>query len=290
MPNQSGPKSTAGKLASCMNNFRHGATSTTLFLKDEDPKQFFALLENAFEQHQPYFDQDAALVTDSVRARWILTRRQRIADGCEGALIERKGHGRTWLDADFIDMTHCDRYVTQARRQLSAALRDLQLIQKMARDEQRWRQQLIRQKETFALDVQRFELMKEREANRMAKIKKTPAEIIAESASTFQDVQADEQGPHIPQGVYVGVEDGVTQVFDRVPTNDEVESLIANADQFNPVPVEVVRTYIFAGRIPPEYEWLITADWERKIENQKLRKTFSFDEWRQLAANEEQAA
>ncbi len=38
MANQTGPTSTNGKLASCMNNFRHGGAATSLFLPGEDQR------------------------------------------------------------------------------------------------------------------------------------------------------------------------------------------------------------------------------------------------------------
>jgi hypothetical protein len=43
------------KSLSCLNHLKHGSTSKTLFLKDENPEEFFALLENFFLQHQPNF-------------------------------------------------------------------------------------------------------------------------------------------------------------------------------------------------------------------------------------------
>src|SRR5579863_7243346 len=141
MSNQTGPNIT-GKLASCMNHLTHGGTSESLFIKDEKPEDFFTLLENAFEQHQPAFDQDAILVTRSVRAHWILMRRERTADAYEAALHARKPDPTYWVPIDLHELHLFDRYKTQAARAFTRALKDLQTIQKMARDEQRWQYHL----------------------------------------------------------------------------------------------------------------------------------------------------
>jgi hypothetical protein len=53
MANQTGPTSFTGKLASSMNNLRHGSTAKSLFLSSENPEDFFALLANSFEHYQP---------------------------------------------------------------------------------------------------------------------------------------------------------------------------------------------------------------------------------------------
>jgi hypothetical protein len=52
-------------------------------------------------------------------------------------------------------------------------------------------------------------------------------------------------------------------------------------------PKSVSRNYIFNGRIPPEYEWLITEPWQRKTPDLEIRKAMSFAEWRALADAEE---
>src|SRR3984885_7487056 len=169
MANQSGPTSTLGKLASCMNNLQHGGTSTSLFLKDEKPEEFFALLENAFQQHQPATDQDAGIVTRSVHDHWILLRRERTADAFEAALHARTPDPRYWVPVDLHEMNLFDRYKTAAARAYSRSLKDLQTIQKMARDEQRWQHQLETQKQKLSLDVERFELAKQKETRLIAK-------------------------------------------------------------------------------------------------------------------------
>jgi hypothetical protein len=51
------------RLTASLNQLKHGSTSKSLFLKDEKPEEFFALLESAFEQYQPFCETDAGLVS-----------------------------------------------------------------------------------------------------------------------------------------------------------------------------------------------------------------------------------
>jgi hypothetical protein len=286
MSNQTGPTSVAGKLISSMNRLKHSGCADTLFIAGENPDDFFALLENAFEQYQPAFDQDAILVTRSVRANWILMRRDRAAEAVEANLYSRKPGATHFNPEDLHEAQLFDRYRTTAQRIFTRTLLDLQLIQKIARAGERWRHQLAKEKQKLAQDVERFELLKQRAAAKTPEQQR--AEVIASATTEKQDVQVDEHGPYIAQAVYVAADvDGVTEVFDIVPSNNEVRRLIAMAGQLPTPPVEVVRTYIFAGRIPPEYEWLIAEDWEREAEHQELRKTLSFTEWATLTAKEE---
>jgi hypothetical protein len=99
-------------------------------------------------------------------------------------------------------------------------------------------------------------------------------------------VIVDEQGPHIPQDLYVAMQDGITHIFDMAPTNDQMHRIISETSQLPVPPAHIVRTYIFAGLIPPTYEWLITEESQRTAKDLEIRKSLSFDEWRKLAAKE----
>src|SRR5580698_886469 len=61
----------------CLNGLKHGGTSLTLFIPGEEPQDFYSLLAESFETHQPSTGEDSALVTDAIVARWFLWRRQR---------------------------------------------------------------------------------------------------------------------------------------------------------------------------------------------------------------------
>ncbi len=276
MPNQTGPKSKSGKLASCMNRLKHSACAESLFIKGENPDDFFSLLENAFEQYQPAFDQDAILVTRSVQANWILMRRERIAAEFETALYERKPGGRHLVPKmDLDELCLFDRYTTAAQRAFHRSLLNLKLIKKMENDNERWQRQFAAEKARLAPDADPLKDFK----------KKTEADIVS-TVTQNNDVAIDEYGAHIPQAVFVANENGIAEVCETVPSNAEVRRIIATARNYPTPPTEVVRTYIFAGLVPPSYHWLITEDWQREIEDQELRKTMSFDDWLTLTANE----
>jgi len=57
-----------------------------------------------------------------------------------------------------------ERYKTQAARSHVRSLKTVQLIQKIARDEHRWRQQFEMQKQRLAIHVERFEFSKAKSA------------------------------------------------------------------------------------------------------------------------------
>jgi len=275
MKQASDPKLTPKSL-SCLNHLKHGSTSKTLFLKDENPEEFFALLENFFLQHQPNFDHDAALVTRAAHDMWIMLRRERTVDAYEKALHTRKPDPTYWVQPDLHEMHLFDRYKTEASRAYGRSLKNLQTIQKMARDEQRSQQLFEREKQKLAMDLLRWQQMQ----------RQNEAAEIAESFIEEKPVIVDEQGPHIPQDLYVSMQDGITHIFDTVPSNDEVHRIIAEANQLPTPPTHIVRTYIFAGLIPPTYQWLITEESQRTAKDLEIRKRLSFDEWRKLAAKE----
>ena len=55
MPEQNTSSTTpSGRAVSALNHLTHGGTSQTLFLKDEDPDELFALLEDAFKYHSAH--------------------------------------------------------------------------------------------------------------------------------------------------------------------------------------------------------------------------------------------
>ena len=267
-----------------MNNFQHGGTSTTLFLADEDPKAFLSLLENAFEQHQPAFDQDAALVTDSVRARWILTRRQRAAERYEAALYERKPDTQSWAPAtDLAEMTAFDRYITQAERGLYRALKSLQLVQKMTSDKQRWQQQFESEKQRLAIHVERWELAKTNAARKKeASADVSPNDPPPDNFSPEEEADFTAQSNN-EQTVYIGYEGGVEHHYETSPTNRDLRPFLSKPDK-------VTRTYNFVGGIPPRFDQLVAEaqprDFWRRGASASLRKVYSYNEWIELTAKE----
>ncbi len=255
MSNQTGPTTVAGKLASCLNNLRHGGTAKTLFLASENPEDFFNLLDDFFAQYQPSFDHDAALVTRAVRDHWILLRRERTAEAFEKALHDRKPDPTHWLASELHEIHLFDRYKTEAARACARSLKNLQIIQKMARDEQKWQLHLAKQKETFAPDFERWR----EQAN-----------------------QPEEPPPAEPvnkQTLYIGLEKGRETLYETTPTNAQLRPRLLPTDQ-------ITRVYNFVGGVPPKYEYLITPDAYRHGSSTSVQKIYSFEEWNNLVATE----
>jgi hypothetical protein len=242
---------TTTKLASCLNHLKHGSTSKTLFLPDENPENFFSLLEDAFAQYQPATDHDAALVTRCIHDHWILLRRERTADAYEAALHLRKPDPTYWVAVDLHEIHLFDRYKTEAARAHTRSLKNLQTIQKMARDDQRWQLQLAKEKQKLnpAPDP-------------------TPeAEVPPESAS------------HISQTLYIGFEDGVATHYETTPTNEQLRPSISESDQ-------IVRTYNFVGGVPPAYRHLLTGNIYRNGSSTSVCQTLTAAAWEELANSE----
>ena len=316
MPEQNTSSPTpSGRAVSALNHLTHGGTSQTLFLKDEDPDEFFALLEDAFKYHSPTNSQDAGLVTDTVLARWFVLRRQKMCIDNEAELHSRKPQVTYWVEPDLKNIELLDRYKTQAERALTRALNNVRHIRKDALAESHWQTQHELQKERFALQRERFELAKEKEArlaarqaakqdppaatpqneqeqeNQMKSNNQAEAKYTEEMdkliAEVTQEVKVDQFGAYILQAIYVSVEDGRTKVFDVSPTNDEVRRIMGNAAQYPTPPTKVIREYIFAGRVPPEYEWLITSSWQRKAKDFEIHLPLEFAQWKVMADRED---
>jgi hypothetical protein len=214
------------KIAACLNHLKHGSTAKTLFLPNENPDDFFALLTDAFEQYQPATDHDAALVTRCIHDHWILLRRERAADAFEASLHIRKPDPTYWVPVDLNEVHLFDRYKTEAARAYSRSLRNLQTIQKMTRDDQRWQHQLTKEKQKLATP----------QTQPPPPPKPTPA-----------------PDSPIEQTVYIGFEDGVTTLYETTPTNEQLRPRISESDQ-------ILRTYNFIGPVSAAYQHLLKGD------------------------------
>ena len=75
-----GPKTEAGKAASCLNNLRHGLAGLFSVLPSEDPSQYEALTQSLREEHQPATATELMLVEKLAQHFWLAQRAQRLAD------------------------------------------------------------------------------------------------------------------------------------------------------------------------------------------------------------------
>ena len=298
--NQSEAK-TSKYFLSAMNRFKHGAAAESLFVAGENPDEFFALLENAFEQHKPGYDQDAGLVTDSVRARWILNRRQRASDQYESVLYNRKPDGRHFIpNIDVEEILVFDRYITAADRSLLRALQKLNLIKKMARDDERWKFQFEKQKKKFAMDVELFELRKKREEDMAEEREQDKVDQMTEEEINKMNEELEKmtRQPGIDEAGIPFINQQICAAFDEtgacllpteyVPTNHAVRRLILSAEAYDPQPVKVRRVYHFKGVLPETYYHLLKHEYEKHLEYQEIQQDLTFEEWSKVAATEPQ--
>ena len=73
-----GPRTEEGKAKSSRNHLSHGFNSKTHFLAEEDPEEFFALLNDFIGEYQPATPTEQALVEDMAHNRWVSGRAIRI--------------------------------------------------------------------------------------------------------------------------------------------------------------------------------------------------------------------
>jgi hypothetical protein len=66
-----GPVTPAGKAASSRNALRHGLTSKTLTLANENPEMLDSILNGLTEEFQPETDAECMLVLDMAQAKWL---------------------------------------------------------------------------------------------------------------------------------------------------------------------------------------------------------------------------
>ncbi len=276
---KTGSYSTKNFAASCLNHLTHGASARSLFIKDERPVDYIALLDGTFEQYQPASDHDAGIVARCVHDQWILIRRERAADNAEAALFERQPDSVAWTDRDLGELTLFARYKTEAARAYDRSLHCLKTIKKLHSDEERWKFYLTSQKEKLAIHIERFELSKQRQ--------KQAAEPPPAPPEEKAPPQADPPPPETPaentvgQTLFIGVENGQTIIYDTRPSNDDLRALINEQ-------TEISRTYNFVGSVPSEYQHLVTPEAYTFGKSTCIHKTYNFEEWSSQVASEPQ--
>lgn len=73
-----GPITPEGKAKSCLNRLSHGFASSTRFISDEDPEQFYALLNDLIQEHNPATTTEELLVEKMAHNHWIGLRAARL--------------------------------------------------------------------------------------------------------------------------------------------------------------------------------------------------------------------
>jgi hypothetical protein len=264
--------------ASCLNNLKHGSTSTSLFIQDEQPSDYLALLDSAFEQFQPFSDHDASIVARCVHDNWILLRRERAADTAEASLYLRRPDPSEWTEQDMASMTRFSRYKTEAARAYERSLHCLKAIKKLLSDGERWQFHLDAEKQKLAIHIERFEIWKERNVMPSLEDLEDLPDDIANPPEPEPPPPAKEE-KSVSQTLFIGAENGESIIYETTPSNDALHhSITPNT--------KIVRTYNFVGSVPPDYQHLLTTDAHTFGKSTCIHKTYSFAEWKILTESE----
>ena len=269
--------------AGCFNHMSHGGSNNarSYFLADEVPAEYVALLESAFEEFQPFSDHDASIVDRCVHDNWILLRRTRAADNAEVALYLRQPDSASWSETDLSEMTRFARYKTEAARSYDRSLHCLRTIKKLHSDEQRWQLHLESAKKKLEFDIERFEMAKQRHNERTVPIINTGDD--EEDLPDLTNPPAPPSSAPAPnaagQTLYLGIEKGKTVIFETTPSNADLRQNL-QADQ------QVCRTYNFVGKVPPEYQHLVTSEAYTFGASTCVHKLYTFKDWSDLTVTE----
>jgi hypothetical protein len=152
-----------------LNSLKHGATSKQLFIPVEDPEDFMAMLQENFRYYKPVTEQQAALVEDATSAHWHFARVQRVHSEHEFNHYTTKPDVGDWNNQDMDRLNKFDRYKTQAERSLQRALHNVFAFHKENVRTRQWQQLHELRQQNFAIQRERFELAKTREARLAAK-------------------------------------------------------------------------------------------------------------------------
>ena len=285
---------------SSLNSLSHGGASETLFIPGENPADYYRELDEAFTTHQPSTAQDAHIVTESVHARWLLSRRHRTHSAYEHVLHSETPNPIGWSNDQLHRVNLMDRYKTQAERAFRRSLSNLQSIRQEAFTQERWREHLKLAIEKTELQRQKFEFTKEKYERPFREAEAQAAKQAAEKRDweQFRNAQAAKNavlqnrkefgGCAIVQSLCIHIQDDQTIIGYMKPSNKKVRQIIAHRASYAIPPQKVVRNYDFTAGIPEQYEFLIDEDNPRPVEDASgTQHQMSFDDFHELAEIED---
>ncbi len=112
-----GPKTEAGRAASCLNNFRHGFAGAFTVLPSEDQEEFDTLLHGLRDEHQPQTLTETLLVEKMAQHHWLVQRALQLQELTIAAKMSMRDQERQF--ALYI------RYQTTNERAFHRSLNDL---------------------------------------------------------------------------------------------------------------------------------------------------------------------
>ena len=294
------PASLPAYALSSLNSLSHGGSAESLFILGENPADFYHEMDEAFERHQPSQAEDSHIVTESVKARWFLSRRHRAHARCEHHLHAQSPDPIHWTEAQLNKLNLVDRYKTQAERAFRRSLSNLQSIRKETFSQERWREQLALQKEKTEMQHHKFEFAVEK-YNRPLREAAAQAAKQAADKRAYEAERAQHEAAHAPiqtrkefggcaivQKLCIHMEDDQTVIGYIKPSNKKVRQIIAHRASYAEPPIKVVRNYFFTEGIPEQYEFLIDEHNPRPIEDAcGTQHQMNFDEYHELAETED---
>jgi hypothetical protein len=141
-------------------NATHNGTSNQLIVAGERLEDFQALTANLTSHFQPANPHEQALVNDLAHGRWMLWRRQRAFNAIEASVYAAQPDEAKWAEPEFKRLSLAHRYLTQAERAYTRALKNVEAFAKERAKTFRWeamrdlalqRLQLQKAKQEFAV-------------------------------------------------------------------------------------------------------------------------------------------
>jgi hypothetical protein len=254
-----------------------GRTHENLFVGNEKPEEFYALLKSLVEDYTPASTQARALVEDAAISRWHLWRRQRVVNLHETALFTHQPDPAQWQAAPFRNLEVLQRYKNAAELSCRRAYANLETIRKENARTQRWELSFDLQKRKY--DDVSAEIQAK---SKLATIKLNQA-IAHENEKEKLRACCGQERPSVVQKITVRIDRGVT-VTSRKPSNKDVMAELAERAHHLYPPEQVVRDFKFPARIPREYDWIVSDESERTMPSGT--QVVTVDEWYKMAAVE----
>jgi hypothetical protein len=253
-----------------------GRTHENLFVGNEKPEEFYALLKSLVEDYTPASIQARALVEDAAISRWHLWRRQRVVNLQETALFTHQPDPAQWLAGAFRNLEVLQRYKNAAELSCRRAYANLEALRKENNRAERWNL-------TFDLQKRRVELAERKYADIAPQVKVAASK--ANQTLHYQDRDAKraacrgQDRPSAVQKIVVTVEDGITKTSKRPSNKDVMAELAERAHHLYP-PEQVVRDFTFKDLVPSEYNWMISDESDRSAS--EFTQTIPLEDWHKM--------
>jgi len=156
-------------------NATHNGTSNQLIVGGERLEDFQALTANLTSHFQPANPHEQSLVNDLAHGRWMLWRRQRAFNAIEASVYAAQPDEAKWAEPEFKRLSLAHRYLTQAERAYTRALKNVEAFAKERAKTLRW--------ETMHdLALQRLQLQQTKHEMAVARAVAREAQVDARSA------------------------------------------------------------------------------------------------------------